>query len=253
MKRFLQYLIHKPTITFIIKPNQLTTNRKNINYWLILLDPPPNPTVATYLTFDPNTANSELLLTNDNRKATRVWSDHRPLDHPDRFKRCPQVLCREGLLDPVYWEVEWSGGADIGIAYNSISREGDTLSCLLGHNEQSWSLECSEGSYTPCYNNRRFRSLSPEPFTRRVGVYLDWPAGTLSFYCVSQDTVVPLHTFTSIFIEPLYAGFWIWDYEGSVSLCQVKMDWERLQWTTERRVESCRGGEGAKCIWVLLE
>ncbi|XP_070764414.1 tripartite motif-containing protein 14-like [Enoplosus armatus] len=183
---------------------------------------------ACYLTFDPNTANSELHLTDCNRKATRVWSDHRPSDHPDRFERCPQVLCREGLLDSVYWEVVWSSGADIGITYNSISRDGDTGSCLLGHNKQSWSLECSEESYTPCHNNKRFRSSSPQPFTHRVGVYLDWFAGSLSFYCISQDTMVHLHTFNSTFTEPMYPGFWIWAYDGSVSLNQVKLDWEQL-------------------------
>ncbi|XP_067368592.1 enolase-phosphatase E1-like isoform X2 [Channa argus] len=184
---------------------------------------------ATYLTFDPNTANSELHLMEGNRTATRYWLGHRYLDHPERFQHCPQVLCREGLLDSVYWEVEWIGGADIGVAYNSISRDGDTSSCLLGHNECSWSLECSEGSYTPCYNRRRLKSSAPEPFTHRVGIYLDWSAGTLSFYCVSQDNMVPLHTFTTTFTEPLYAGFWIWAYKGSVSLRQVELDWERLQ------------------------
>ncbi|XP_029284908.1 neoverrucotoxin subunit alpha-like [Cottoperca gobio] len=183
---------------------------------------------ACYLTFDPNTANSELHLNNRNRKVTRVWSDHWPTDHPDRFKRCSQVLCREGLLDSVYWEVVWSGGADIGVTYNSISRDGDTVSCLLGHNDRSWSLECSEGSYTPCHHNKRFRSSSPQPFTHRVGVFLNWSVGALSFYCVSQDTMVHLHTFTSTFTEPLYPGFWVWAYDGSVSLCQVELDWERL-------------------------
>lgn len=184
---------------------------------------------ATYLTFDPNTANSELHLTEGNRKATRVWSDLPSSHHPDRFQRCPQVLCREGLLDCVYWEVKWRGGADIGVAYNSISRDGGASGCLLGHNERSWSLECSEGSYTPCHNNRRFKSSCPEPFSHTVGVYLDWAAGSLSFYCVSQDTTVHLHTFSDTFTEPLYAGFWIWAYEGSVALHQVQLDWELLQ------------------------
>lgn len=150
------------------------------------------------------------------------------MDHPDRFERCPQVLCREGLLDSVYWEVAWSGGADIGVTYNNISRNGDAASCLLGHNERSWSLECAEGFYTPCHDNKRYKSSSPQPFTRRVGVYLDWSAGALSFYGVSKDAMVHLHTFTSTFSEPLYPAFWVWDYEGAVSLCQVELDWERL-------------------------
>ncbi|KAJ4942704.1 hypothetical protein JOQ06_005221 [Pogonophryne albipinna] len=206
-----------------------SSDDKSISETLQTEETVPTPqAVACYLTFDPNTANSELHLTEGNRKVTRVWSDHRPTEHPDRFERCPQVLCREGLLDSVYWEVVWSGGADIGVSYNSISRDGDTRSSLLGHSERSWSLECSEGSYTPCHQNDRFRPSSPQPFTHRVGVYLNWSVGSLSFYCISQDTMVHLHTFTSTFTEPLYPAFWVWAYGGSVSLCQVELDWERL-------------------------
>ncbi|KAM4739318.1 uncharacterized protein FYW61_003831 [Anableps anableps] len=183
---------------------------------------------AIYLTFDPNTASSELHLADGNRTATRDWLKHRSADHPDRFEQCPQVLCREGLLDFAYWEVSWSGGADIGVTYNNISRDGDAASCLLGHNEQSWSLECSDGFYTPCHNNKRFQSSSPEPFTNRVGVYLNCPAGTLSFFCVSRDAMVHLHTFSCAFTEPLYPGFWVWAGDGSVTLCQVELYWERL-------------------------
>ncbi|KAF7202927.1 E3 ubiquitin/ISG15 ligase TRIM25 [Nothobranchius furzeri] len=182
---------------------------------------------ATYLTLDPNTAYPELRLAEGNRKAIRDWMAPPPPEHPDRFVECPQVLCREGLLDSVYWEVVWTGGVDIGVTYNSISRYKDTTSCILGHNEQSWSLECAEGCYTPCHGNRRFKSVSPEPFSHRVGVYLNWPAGTLSFYCISQDAMVHLHTFSSTFSEPLYPGFWVWSLDGSVALCQVELEWER--------------------------
>lgn len=187
---------------------------------------------AQYLTLDPNTANSELVLSEGNRKASRVWCsvldpDH-VIDHPERFELCPQVLCREGLLDSVYWEVEWTGGADVGVSYNSIVRRGEPSVCLLGHNPASWSLECSEGSYTPCHQQRRYKSVCPEPFSHRVGVFLDFEAGSLSFYCVSAEAMVHLHTFSSTFTEPLYPGFWVWAYDGSVSLSHVELDWERL-------------------------
>ncbi|TDH08990.1 hypothetical protein EPR50_G00103660 [Perca flavescens] len=186
---------------------------------------------ACYLTFDPNTANSELRLSDSNRTVTRAWSAQWPPEHPDRFRRCPQVLCREGLLDSAYWEVELRGGADIGVAYNDICRDGDAAHCLLGHNERSWSLECSEGSYAACHANRRFRAAvvpAPEQFASRVGVHLDWSAGALSFYCVSPDAMVHLHTFRETFTEPLYPAFWVWAYDGAVSLSQVELGWERL-------------------------
>ncbi|KAJ8362440.1 hypothetical protein AAFF_G00374100 [Aldrovandia affinis] len=61
--------------------------------------------------------------------------------------------------------------------------------------------------------------LPPPP--RRVGVFLDWPAGTLSFYSVSSDTLTRLHTFHSTFTEPLYPGFGLVTVGTSVSLCML--------------------------------
>lgn len=56
----------------------------------------------------------------------------------------------------------------------------------------------------------------------RMVVYLDWHAGVLSFYRVSSDTLVYLHTFHGTFTEPLYPAFGIELNSGSsVSLCQM--------------------------------
>ena len=54
----------------------------------------------------------------------------------------------------------------------------------------------------------------------RVGLYLDWLAGTLSFYRVSSDTLTHLDTLRPTFTEPVYPGFWV-DSDASVSLCQI--------------------------------
>ncbi|KAL2086124.1 hypothetical protein ACEWY4_017183 [Coilia grayii] len=54
---------------------------------------------------------------------------------------------------------------------------------------------------------------------RRVGVYLDWPAGCLSFYSVHCDALVRLHVFLSEFTEPLYAAFRLRDPESTLTLC----------------------------------
>ncbi|MGH0182550.1 UNVERIFIED_CONTAM: hypothetical protein FKN15_009938 [Acipenser sinensis] len=53
----------------------------------------------------------------------------------------------------------------------------------------------------------------------RIGVYLDFNAGTLSFYGVS-DTMTLLHRFQTTFTEPLYPGFRL-DYDSSVTICQL--------------------------------
>ncbi|KAM3858858.1 NACHT, LRR and PYD domains-containing protein 14-like [Diretmus argenteus] len=50
-------------------------------------------------------------------------------------------------------------------------------------------------------------SSGPKDVKKVTEVYLNWSAGTLSFYRVSSDSLIHLHTFTSTFTEPLYPGF----------------------------------------------
>ncbi|KAL1276192.1 hypothetical protein QQF64_035815, partial [Cirrhinus molitorella] len=101
---------------------------------------------ACFLTLDPNTANSKLSLSEDNRKVTNNESQSYP-DHPDRFDGVYQVLCRESVCGHCYWEIECSGDVDISVSYKSISRKGG-VECVFGYNDQSWSLTCSPSSYS---------------------------------------------------------------------------------------------------------
>ncbi|XP_048853355.1 NLR family CARD domain-containing protein 3-like isoform X5 [Brienomyrus brachyistius] len=170
------------------------------------------------LTLDPNTANRFLSLSGGNRKVTHEWGEEQPYpDHPERFDSRPQVLCRESLTGRCYWEVEWDGDeAWIAVTYKGIRRKGGSYDCVFGYNDKSWCLYCNTDSYSVLHNNKK--TLIPiEPSgSRRVGVYLDWGAGALSFYRVSSDGLTPLYRFTSSFTESLYPGFYV--YNSSVSL-----------------------------------
>ncbi|XP_058872140.1 tripartite motif-containing protein 16-like [Acipenser ruthenus] len=170
------------------------------------------------LTLDSNTAYEDLCLSEGNRKVTLGETQRYP-DHLDRFDYWPQVLCREGLSGTrCYWEVEWSGGgAAIGVTYEGISRKGRAHPCVLGFNDKSWSLFCSDSSYTAWHNNNE--SAITVPHSPRIGVYLDCNAGTLSFYGVS-DTMTLLHRFQTTFTEILYPGLSV-DYDSSVTICQL--------------------------------
>ncbi|XP_066512445.1 NACHT, LRR and PYD domains-containing protein 3-like [Hoplias malabaricus] len=174
------------------------------------------------LTLDPNTVNTHLSLSEGNRKVK--WERQSYPDHPERFSYYQQVLCRESLTGRCYWETEWSGGMiEISVAYKSIRRKGGSYDCLFGENEKSWSLFCSNNGYSVRHNYNRTALPPPPSSSNRVGVYVDCPAGTLSFYSVSTDThtLTHLHTLTTTFTEPLCAGFRL-DYDSSVSLCQIK-------------------------------
>ncbi len=50
---------------------------------------------ACDLTLDPNTAHTRLVLSEENRKVTRVIERQSYPDHPDRFYKHPQVVFRE--------------------------------------------------------------------------------------------------------------------------------------------------------------
>lgn len=153
-------------------------------------------------------------------------------DHPDRFDFYLQVLCREGLSGRCYWETEWDGVAAIALAYKRIARKGGGPSPTFGHNQDSWRLYCGDSRFSVWHGGMSTDVQAPSPCSNRVGVYLDWPAGTLSFYSVSSETQIltHLHTFNSMFSEPLYAGFRL--YSGSVSLRVIKTK-QRTEQTTE--------------------
>ncbi|XP_051798444.1 NACHT, LRR and PYD domains-containing protein 12-like isoform X2 [Acanthochromis polyacanthus] len=172
------------------------------------------------LTVDTNTVNRELRLSDNNRKVTHVGGDQRYPDHPDRFDWFYQLLCRTGLTGRCYWEVEWRGGVDISVSYRGIRRKGDSKDCVFGCNDQSWSLFCSDVGYSVIHNNRQ-TSISSSSVSHRVSVYVDVPAGTLSFYRVSSDSLILLHTFNTTFTEPLCPGFGVYRSSSgsSVSLC----------------------------------
>ncbi|XP_048857989.1 NLR family CARD domain-containing protein 3-like [Brienomyrus brachyistius] len=170
------------------------------------------------LTLDPNTADRLLSLSGGNRKATHEWGAAQPYpDHPERFDSCLQVLCRESLTGRCYWEAEWDGvTAWIGVTYKGIRREG-VRDCELGGNDKSWILCCNTDSYSVRHNNKETLIPIKPTDSHRVGVYLDWGAGALSFYRVSSDGLTPLHRFTSSFTESLYPGFGVYR-NSSVSL-----------------------------------
>uniref|UniRef100_A0A8C2JMM7 Uncharacterized protein n=1 Tax=Cyprinus carpio TaxID=7962 RepID=A0A8C2JMM7_CYPCA len=177
------------------------------------------------LTLDPNTANTQLILSDENRKAIFVKDPQPYPDHPERFDTSPQVLCVESLTGRCYWEAEWSGrDVDIAVTYNGISRKwkGELNKCWFGYNDKSWCLVCSDNRFTVCHNNKGTLLPGRAP-SNRVGVYVDASANTLSFYSVSDThTLTHIYTFNTTFTEPLYAGFKFYELNSSVSLCHSK-------------------------------
>uniref|UniRef100_A0A669E4U1 B30.2/SPRY domain-containing protein n=1 Tax=Oreochromis niloticus TaxID=8128 RepID=A0A669E4U1_ORENI len=183
------------------------------------------PSDSCQLTIDTNTVNTKLQLSDNNRKVTDVEEVQSYPDHPDRFD-VYQLLCRNGLTGRCYWEVEWRGGVSISVSYRGIGRKG-YRDCWFGGNDQSWNLYCSDDGPQSVWHNKIktpisiSSSSSSSSVSNRAAVYVDCPAGTLSFYRVSSDTLIHLHTFNTTFTQTLYPGFGVFYHRhgSSVSLC----------------------------------
>ncbi|KAL2092028.1 hypothetical protein ACEWY4_011826 [Coilia grayii] len=170
---------------------------------------------SCHFTLDPNTAHTLLHLSEGNRRVEKRSRAQSCPDHPDRFDRWCQVLCREGVSGRCYWEVEWSGGVGIAVSYKSISRKGGGYECGFGCNDQSWRLLLSSSSSSFRHNNKV--TELPLVASSRIGVYVDHRAGTLAFYSIS-DTMTLLHRVHTTFTHTLYPGFVLYSTPSSVKL-----------------------------------
>lgn len=140
--------------------------------------------------------------------------------HPGRFIHRYQLLCREGLqAERCYYEVELEGDkAEIALAYKGIDRKSSMKKSAFGANENSWSLDVSQ-SYSVSHRLNSVE-LTQERRGKKIGVYLKFKEGTLSFYEVS-DSMKFLYKVETQFTEPLYPGFWL-DNKCSIRICDLK-------------------------------
>ncbi|XP_047463005.1 finTRIM family, member 82 [Mugil cephalus] len=203
-----------------------TLDRRSRGKEMTVVDntPPPEPRSRSdfvkyfcQLKLDHSTAYKELFISDSSRKVTRTRDLQPYSENPERFDSFAQVLCREALSGGrFYWEIEWNGEFSIGVAYKSISRKGKGSLCLLGYNDKSWSLLCSDSGYS-AWHNRVDKPVSG-PHSPKIGVYLDHTAGVLAFYSIG-NTMTLLHRFETTFVEPLYPGFGV---GTSVKICNLK-------------------------------
>ncbi|KAM4599364.1 tripartite motif-containing protein 16-like [Fundulus diaphanus] len=158
------------------------------------------------ITLDPNKSHKKLLLSEGNKKVTRMNQPQSYSSHPDRFIGYSQVLSRESLTGRCYWEVEWREDVYVAVAYKNISRAGKVNECGFGFNDKSWVLDCDQNGYE--FGHNSIWTLVSGPGSSRVGVYLDHRAGILSFYSVSETRTL-LHRVQTTFTQPLHAGVWV--------------------------------------------
>ncbi|XP_067417470.1 zinc finger protein RFP-like isoform X2 [Emydura macquarii macquarii] len=158
---------------------------------------------AVDVTLDPDTANPKLVLSVDRKRVRRGDTRQDLPDNPERFDTYLEVLGAEGFTSGrCYWEVEVGDKPewDLGVCRESVSRKGeDTLTTEGGY----WALGLCNGEYEACTSPATPLPVSVRP--SRVGIFLDYEAGEVSFYNVTDRS--QLFTFTDTFSGTLRPYF----------------------------------------------
>ncbi|XP_078272480.1 zinc-binding protein A33-like [Rhinoraja longicauda] len=168
------------------------------------------------VTLDVETAGPRLEVSEDRKRVRRTLTRRSLPDTGKRFTGSGCVLGSEGFTSGRhYWEVEVAGsrGWSLGVAAESVERKG---SVTLTPETGVWSIR-RVGDGFDAVTSPPSR-LPARPIPGRVGVYLSYESGTVSFY--DADTKSHLHTFTgNKFTEKLYPFFWTWDENKWLRIC----------------------------------
>uniref|UniRef100_A0A668AQ74 Uncharacterized protein n=1 Tax=Myripristis murdjan TaxID=586833 RepID=A0A668AQ74_9TELE len=157
------------------------------------------------VTLDPDTAHPYLILSDDGKqvKTGDVWKNLP--DNPERFSYCVSVLGKQSFSSGrFYYEVQVKGKTkwDLGVARESINRKGKiTLSPKNGY----WSILLrNKNEYKALADPPVRLSLKSQP--QKVGVFVDYEEGLVSFYDV--DAAALIYSFTDCgFTEKLLPYF----------------------------------------------
>ncbi|ROL55473.1 NLR family CARD domain-containing protein 3 [Anabarilius grahami] len=179
---------------------------------------------AVALTFDPQTANEHLYLSENNTVAVCKREKQQLPANDERFDKCNQVLCCQPLSGRCFFTVDVIGtGVHMGVACKEIKRKGASDAVRLGRNKMSWSLCCSKNVCVA--HNKKTESLT-KPLktesTRKLGVFVDQKDRSVFFYRLSPEPEL-LYMFDADFPEDqkLYAAFSFQELDSSVCLRQA--------------------------------
>ncbi|KAM4643571.1 LOW QUALITY PROTEIN: E3 ubiquitin-protein ligase TRIM39-like, partial [Amazona ochrocephala] len=156
------------------------------------------------VTLDPDTAHPNLVLSEDRKSVRFVEGPADVPDSPRRFTIYPCVLAAQGFTSGKhYWEVEvgdkthWA----LGVCKDSVSRKGEHPLPEAGYwRVRLWNGDKYAATTTP------FTPLTLRVKPKRVGVFLDYEAGKVAFYNVTDRSHI--YTFTATFTEKVWPLFY---------------------------------------------
>lgn len=167
---------------------------------------------AVDVTFDPDTAYPELLLSDNGKKVWNAGKSQNIPENPKRFDYCSCILGMEGFfLHNFYFEVDVSGKTewDVGVATESVNRKGDIG---LSPENGFWTVWLRKS------DEYAANDVSPVPLILKrkpvkIGMFVDFEGGLISFYDV--EARYHIYSFTGqTFAEKLYPYFSPGEYES---------------------------------------
>ncbi|KAB0353990.1 hypothetical protein FD755_023316, partial [Muntiacus reevesi] len=178
------------------------------------------PLYAVNLTLDAATAHPALFLSEEGRRVT--WKE--PFqDLPSCSQRFVSLPCALGQLHVSSGRYFWEVGVgdahswDLGVCRDNVTKKGRVA---MSPQNGFWAIRLYEGEYWGLKSVETSLTLKEKPC--RVGVFLDYEAGDVSFYNMADGS----HIFT--FSEQTFYGvlrpfFRLWSSDsGSLTIVQVE-------------------------------
>ncbi|KAL7880919.1 hypothetical protein SRHO_G00031730 [Serrasalmus rhombeus] len=152
---------------------------------------------AVDVTLDPDSAHPALVLSDDGKRVTCGDTEQNLPDTPERFDDCVCVLGKEGFSSGrFYYEVQVTGKTEweLGVTTESSDRKGEII-------------PSPENGYWTVWLRNEYETLSAtHQAPQKVGVFVDYEEGLVSFYDVEARSHIYSFTGQS-FTEKLYPYF----------------------------------------------
>ncbi|XP_062863529.1 E3 ubiquitin-protein ligase TRIM39-like [Trichomycterus rosablanca] len=160
---------------------------------------------AVDVTLDPDTANLFLVLSDDGKQITHENTKQNLPDIPKRFTNYCFIMGKQSFSSGrFYYEVQVSGKTEwsLGVARESVNRKGRIT---LRPQEGFWAVVLTNRDENKVYAGPSvLLSLKEKP--QKVGVFVDYEEGLVSFYDVENR--VHIYSYTGqMFTEKLYPYF----------------------------------------------